>query len=79
MKSNKAKQKEWIVARIAASTQFTVCMFLGSGLFDRREARSLDEAKEIQQQMHYEYSGKNYGRSALIYAITPDYLTIHVE
>ena len=55
-------------------------MFLGypEGV-DRREASSLEEARRLRDDMLAEYAGKNWGRGVMIYAVTEDNVTVHIE
>ncbi len=76
----KARREAWAAEQIATATSFTAVMFLGypEG-HDRREAASLDEARAHRQRMLAEYEGKNYGRGVMIYALTPNGMSVHVE
>ena len=78
--TRRAHREAWIAEQIQASSYFTAVMFLGypEG-YDRREATSLEEARNIREQMMREYEGTNYGRGVMIYAVTPNGLSVHVE
>jgi len=54
--------------QIARATHFTTCRFLGVGRYDTRQFATLDDAR-----------ADAAGARALIYAITPEGWTIHVE
>ena len=69
----------WRDNYVARSTLFVACMFLGQGRYDKRAAPTLREARRIKQQMLKEYGDTNARRGVLIYAITPDNLSILVE
>lgn len=79
-KENKIRLKAWIAEQLENAVRFTAVMYRGwpEG-FDRREAKTVEEIRVIRDQMLAEYEGKNYGRGVLVYAITHNGMTVHVE
>ena len=63
---------DYEIAQTARASYFTACKFLGRGRYDRRRAKTLDEACAI---------GRTMGgaRPSMIYAVTPEGFTIHVR
>lgn len=70
----KSEQTKWNEAQVLRCRRFTACLFLGVGKFDTREFGTLAEARQVGASMT-----DRYGRQALIYGITPEGWTIHVE
>lgn len=79
-KANKARHKVWEAEQIAKASLFTSVMWRGwpEG-HDRREASSLEEARALRDAMITEYGITNFGRRPIIYAVTPDNVTVLVE
>jgi hypothetical protein len=76
----RAARDAWSSEQIARAARFTAVMFVGAPeMYDKRWASSLEEARQTRDVMAKEYDGLNYGRRCLIYAVTPDDLTILVE
>lgn len=59
----------WAAREIARAAHFTVCRFRGRGDYDTRRFATLAEARA-------EAEGD---RRAMIYAVTPEGITVHVE
>jgi len=78
-KANKQRYEAWAEKYTARSTKFVACMFLGVGRYDKREADTLKQARVIRARMLEEYGETNYGRGVMIYAITPDNLSVFIE
>lgn len=79
-KANKARCAAWQAEQVAKADKFTIVMFLGHPAgYDVRESASLDDARARRADMLAEYAGTNYGRTAVIYAVTPDNVTVLVE
>ncbi len=78
-KRNTERRETWTAEYVARSKRFQACMFLGVGKYDRRESDTLEGARAHREAMLSEWAGKNYGRGVVIYAITPNHLSIFVE
>lgn len=78
--ANKVRREAWIKEQLENAVSFTAVMYRGwpEG-FDRREAKTVEEIRKVRDQMVAEYEGKNYGRGVLIYALTENGMTVHVE
>ena len=79
-KVNKSRREAWAAAQAARAVSFTAVMFLGypEGV-DKRHASSLEGARRLRADMLAEYADKNFGRGVMIYAVTEDNVTIHLE
>ncbi len=77
--TNKERAQTWADDYAARSKTFVACMFLGVGKYDKRKADSLEGARQHATDMLSEYDGVNYKRGVLIYAVTPDNLSVHVD
>lgn len=79
-KANKIRREAWVVEQLENAVEFSAVMYRGwpEG-FDTRRAETLDDIKKIRDQMVVEYEGKNYGRGVLVYAITHNGMTVHIE
>lgn len=78
MRSNRPNGRERFDAeQIARAKYFTACQFLGRGQYDRRECPTLEAARETGRAMKAENEAN--GRGVMIYAVTPEGWTIHVE
>ncbi|WP_439579343.1 hypothetical protein [Elioraea sp.] len=60
---------EWSAEQIARAAYFTVARFRGRGAYDTRRFATLAEARA-------EAAGD---RRAMVYAVTPEGITVHVE
>jgi hypothetical protein len=60
--------------QIARASYFTAVLFLGRGRYDRRTAATLSEIRDAAKTMSDEF-----GRRAMIYAVSPEGLTIPVS
>lgn len=79
-KKTQSRIDAWRAYHIARAVRFSVVMFVGRPKFyDTRYADSLAAARDIRRCVLEEYGTSNYGRGAIIYAITPEELTIFVE
>lgn len=70
----KSRIEAWRAFHIGRSQTFVVCMFLGHGQYDKREASSLQKARTIRRRMIREYASER----VMIYAVTPDGVSIPV-
>jgi hypothetical protein len=59
--------------QIARAAYWTACQFLGVGRYDTRRAATLDDARAVARGMPADLGG------VLIYAVTPEGWSIHVE
>jgi hypothetical protein len=79
-KHKKEQQQKWSDERIARSSRFVACLFLGSGQYAQREASTIENVRLRADGLLKEFQEVRYGRGVLIYAITPgDELNIFVE
>jgi hypothetical protein len=86
MTKNQERQKKWAVDIAAHAVSFVVCMFVGRdnpfqimGMYDKRIASDIEEARQLRIEMEAEYEGRNGGRRALIYALTSNNQSVVVE
>ena len=79
-KTNAARREEWTAQRVASSRRFVACSYIGGpAMYDKREALTLDEARALARDIIREQGETNARRPVMIYAITHDNLSVHVE
>jgi hypothetical protein len=73
----KLLQQAWTMERIAKAQYFMVQLFLGRGQYDRRQAPTLELARELAPVIKHDNPGVY--QNVMIYAVTHDNCTVHVE
>ncbi len=68
---------EYDALQVERAAYFTAVLFIGRGQYERREASSLEGARSLARTELAPLS--DYGQRPLIYAVSPEGLTIHIE
>lgn len=68
-------KEQWELQQIPRATHYVVCRFEGVATYTKEQAKTLDEARTVAKAM----GPGPFGRVPMIYAITPEGWSVHVE